>query len=153
MTTGDQQYQFLIKVIQESLRSRRKVMLDLAEELRFFVYCSENNAILAKGILGFEAAKQKSDQIRKAQGLPWSVVKFKAERKVQKPAGQIGMSAGSQNITSRYGQRGRVDYARNYNHSKGRRFRGVYDKDGNCADIDWAILRMFSWLSASWIDF
>jgi hypothetical protein len=136
MITGDQRYQFLWKVIQESLRSRRQVMLDLAEELSFFVYRSDNNAILAKGILGFEAAKQKADQIRKAQGLPWSVVKFKAERRVQKPAGQVGMSSGSQNITSRYGQRGRVDYARNYNPSKGRRFRGYTDAQGNYHDID-----------------
>jgi len=89
MITGDQRYQFLWQVIQESLRSRRQVMLDLAEELSFFVYRSDNNAILAKGILGFEAEKQKADQIRKAQGLPWSVVKFKAERKVQKPAGHL----------------------------------------------------------------
>ena len=136
MITGDQRYQFLWKVIQESLRSRRQVMLDLAEELSFFVYRSDNNAILAKGILGFEAAKLKADQIRKAQGLPWSLVKFKAERRVQKPAGQVGMSSGNQNITSRYGQRGRVDYARNYNPSKGRRFRGYTDSAGNYHDID-----------------
>ena len=136
MITGDHRYQFLWKVIQESLRSRRQVMRDLAEELTFFVYRSDNNAVLAKGILGFEAAKQKADQIRKAQGLPWSVVKFKAERRVQKPAGQVGTSAGSQNITNRYGQRGQVDYARNYNPSKGRRFRGYTDAQGNYHDID-----------------
>ena len=136
MITGNQRYQYLWKVIQESLRSRRQVMLDLAEELSFFVYRSDNNAILAKGILGFEAAKQKADQIRKAQGLPWSLVKFKAERRVQKPAGQVGMSSGSQNITSRYGQRGRVDYAPRYNPSKGRRFRGYTDAQGNYHDID-----------------
>ena len=136
MMTGNQRYQFLWKVIQESLRSRRQVMLDLAEELSFFVYRSDNNAILAKGIRGYDAAKQRADQIRKQQGLPWNVVKFKAERGVQKPAGQYGVSAGGQNFTNASGQRGRFDYAPRYNPSKGRRFRGYTDSQGNYHDVD-----------------
>jgi hypothetical protein len=111
-------------------------MLDLAEDLSFFVYRSDNNAILAKSIRGYEAAKQRADQIRKQQGLPWNVVKFKAERRAQNSAGQHGVGAGGQNFTNASGQRGRFDYARNFNASNGRRFRGYTDSSGNYYDID-----------------
>lgn len=136
MMKDSQRYRFIWKVIQESLRSRRQVMLDLAEELSFFVYRSDNNAILAKGIRGYEAAKQRADQIRKQQGLPWNVVKFKAERRAQNSAGQYGVSSGGQNFTNASGQRGRFDYAPRYNPSKGRRFRGYTDPQGNYHDVD-----------------
>ena len=136
MITAGQRYQHIWKTVQKAIRSRRQAMLDLAEELSFFVYRSDNNAILAKGIRGYEAAKQRADQIRKSQGLPWNVVKFKAERRAQKPAGQYGVSAGGQNFTNASGQRGRVDYARNFNPSKGRRFRGYTDAGGNYHDVD-----------------
>ena len=108
----------------------------LQEELSFFVYRTDTNGVLARGIFGYEEAKRRADLIRKQQGLPWSVVKFKAERKVQKPAAQFGVSAGGQNFTNASRQRGRVDYARNFNPSKGRRFRGYTDSSGNYHDID-----------------
>ena len=49
---------------------------------------------------------------------------------------RFGVSADGRTYTNARGETGRVDYARNYNPSKGQRFRGAYDKDGNYADID-----------------
>jgi len=110
----------------------------LKEENFFYVYRSDTNGILGKGILGYEEAKRRADQIRKQQKLPWSVVKFKAERKVQKPvpSRQFGVSGDGRTFTTASGERGRVDYARRYNPSKGRRFRGYTDSQGNYHDID-----------------
>ena len=66
-------------------------------------------------------AKDKANTLRKKLGLNWDQVKFKSERK-SSSGGQKGGS--------------RIDYARNYNPSKGRRFRGVFHPDGSYGDID-----------------
>ena len=52
------------------------------------------------------------------------------------PKKQFGVSGDGRTYTNARGETGRVEYARNYNPSKGRKFRGTYDKDGNYADID-----------------
>ena len=67
--------------------------------------------------------------------LRWDQIQFKAERQTTTPK-RFGVSADGRNYTNARGKTGRVDYARNYNSSKGRYFRGVYDKDGNYGDID-----------------
>ena len=59
-------------------------------------------------MLGYENAKDKANELRKKFNLKWDQVKFKSER--SKSVGQMGKS--------------RIDYARNYNPSKGRRFKG-----------------------------
>lgn len=115
---------------------RERNQLSLLESLSFYVYRSDTNAILARGIIGFEAAKAAANKIRKAQGLKWDQVKFRAEPRVQKPSGRFGVSADGRTYTSASGQRGRVDYAPRFNPSKGRRFRGTTDAYGNYADID-----------------
>jgi hypothetical protein len=131
------------RVLQESRSQNQKDAL--LESLSFFVYRSDTNALLARGILGFDAAKQKADQIRKQQGLPWSVVKFKAEPRTQIAAGSAGgqrhqsrsgVSGDGRWFTNASGQRSRVEYAPRYNPSKGRRFRGYTDAQGNFHDID-----------------
>ena len=108
---------------------------DIAEENTFYVFRTDTKTILAKGIIGYEAAKERANRFRKAMNLRWDQIQFKAERQTTTPK-RFGVSADGRNYTNARGKTGRVDYARNYNSSKGRYFRGVYDKDGNYGDID-----------------
>ena len=121
--------------------------LTVSEEHSFYIFRTDTNAVLARGIQGFEAAKEKANQLRKSHGLKWDEVKFKAERGNQSSAGsggsstpapkkQFGVSRDGKTFTNAYGQTSRVDYSRRYNPSKGRRFRGYTDADGNYHDID-----------------
>ena len=87
----------------------------------FYIWRTDNNQVLARGVLGYENAKDKTNQLRKQFGLKWDQVKFKSERKSN--------SSGSVS-------RGRVVSARKYNPSKRTRFKGVYDAKGNYADLD-----------------
>ena len=154
MPTPTQQRQHHIwTTIQRLIReSRVKTLRSISEEHSFYIYRTDTNAVLARGIQGFEAAKVKANELRKSQGLKWDEVKFKAERgnqvsgsasrgsgaasaKTQKRI-QFGVSRDGKTFTNAYGERSRVEYSRNYNPSKGRRFRGYYDKHGNFHDID-----------------
>jgi len=119
---------------------------ELEEEHSFYVYRTDTNAVLARGIQGFEAAKERANQLRKSHGLKWDEVKFKSERGNQSSGGsggaaaapkkQFGVSRDGKTFTNASGQSGRVDYAKRYNPSKGRRFRGYTDPQGNYHDID-----------------
>jgi len=114
--------------------------LAVSEEHSFYVYRTDTNAVLARGIQGFEAAKARANQLRKHHGLKWDEVKFKAERGKQTSGGsggsaaapkkQFGVSRDGKTFTNTSGQSGRVDYAKRYNPSKGRRFRGYTDAQG-----------------------
>ena len=57
--------------------------LTLDEDSTFYVYRADTNAVLARGIQGFEAAKARANQIRKSHNLKWDQVKFKSERGLQ----------------------------------------------------------------------
>ena len=107
----------------------------IVEENTFYVFRTDTQTVLAKGIKGYEQAKERANRFRKALNLRWDQIQFKAERQTPTPK-RFGVSADGRNYTNARGETGRVDYARNYNPSKGRRFRGAYDKDGNYADID-----------------
>jgi len=124
---------------------------ELEEEHSFYVYRTDTNAVLARGIQGFEAAKSRTNELRKSHGLKWDEVKFKSERGNQSSGGaaggsgaptaaapkkQFGVSRDGKTFTNTFGQSGRVDYAKRYNPSKGRRFRGYTDPQGNYHDID-----------------
>ena len=119
---------------------------ELEEEHSFYVYRTDTNAVLARGIQGFEAAKERANQLRKHHGLKWDEVKFKSERGNQSSSGsggaaaapkkQFGVSRDGKTFTNTSGQSGRVDYAKRYNPSKGHRFRGYTDAQGNYHDID-----------------
>lgn len=119
---------------------------ELEEEHSFYVYRTDTNAVLARGIQGFEAAKERANQLRKSHGLKWDEVKFKSERGNQSSGGsggaaaapkkQFGVSRDGKTFTNTSGQSGRVDYAKRYNPSKGRRFRGYTDLQVNYHDID-----------------
>lgn len=117
----------------------------ILEDFTFYVFRTDTNAVLARGIQGFEAAKARANQIRKSHGLKWDQVKFKAERGDQASAGgssgispkkQFGVSRDGKTFTNTNGQTGRVEYSPRYNPSKGRRFRGYTDPQGNFHDID-----------------
>ncbi len=125
--------------------------LAVSEEHSFYVFRTDTNAVLARGIQGFEAAKSRANELRKSHGLKWDEVKFKAERGNQSSGGaaggsgastaaapkkQFGVSRDGKTFTNASGQTSRVQYSRNYNPSKGRRFRGYTDADGNYNDID-----------------
>ena len=130
------------------LREQRyRVRLNLLENLSFYVYRTDTNAVLASGIDGYEAAKTRANDLRKQYGLKWDQVKFRSDRGSQSSGGsggstavapkkQFGVSQGGKTFTNTSGQSGRVDYARHYNPSKGRRFRGYTDAKGNYHDID-----------------
>lgn len=146
MLSEKERYRSIWGTIQEAVRDQRTKVdwssEDLLESLSFYIYRTDNNAVLARGIVGFEAAKARASQIRKNMGLNWDQVKFKAERKVQTPAAvpqsrsAFGVSADGRWFTNASGDRGRVDTARRWNPSKGRRFRGYTDSQGNYHDID-----------------
>ena len=119
--------------IQEALGAQKaRNRLVLFEDLSFYVYRTDTNAVLARGIQGFEAAKAKATELRKSQGLKWDQVKFKAERQAR----PFGVSPDGRSFMNARGQEGRMDYSPRFNPSKGRRFRGYYDRDGNYHDID-----------------
>ena len=119
--------------IQEALWAQKaRNRLVLLEDLSFYVYRTDTNAVLARDIQGFEAAKAKATELRKSQGLKWDQVKFKAERQAR----PFGVSPDGRSFTNARGQSGRMDYSPRINPSKGRRFRGYYDRDGNYHDID-----------------
>ena len=120
--------------------------LTLDEDSTFYVYRTDTNAVLARGIQGFEAAKERANQIRKSHNLKWDQVKFKSERGLQGAGSasssssgkksQFGPSSGGRTFTNAYGKRYPVEYSKNVNPSKGRRFRGYTDDQGNYHDID-----------------
>ena len=114
-------------------RRRCELALEqLDEENTFYVFRTDTNSVLARGIKGFEAAKERASQIRKSHNLTWDQVKFKAERK---PATQFGVSGDGKTFTNAHGQRSAVQYARSYNPSKRGKFKSYIDADGNDHDI------------------
>jgi len=118
---------------------------------QFVIYSTKNRGVLGSAV-GFEAAKEKAKQIRQQRNLKFDEVSFMTSKRfhgsstgqqggsvdaaAQTPKKQFGVSGDGRTYTNARGETGRVDYAKNYNQSKGRRFRGAYDKDGNYADID-----------------
>ena len=112
------------EIIIEAVRAarNRQVILDAVNS--FYIYRTDTNAVLARGVQGYEAAKDKANQLRKKYGLKWDNVKFKAERN----------QASRSSFPSYRG--GRISTASRYNPSKGGRFRGGSYADGSYADLD-----------------
>ena len=96
------------------------------DETVFYIYRTDTNAVLMSNVDGFDAAKENASRLRQKHGLKWDQVKFKAQK-------SFGVSG--RTFTNAHGQQGRVDYAPSVNPSKGRRFSGYYDKDGNYHDL------------------
>lgn len=134
---GGERYRHIWTSIQSAVESaQQKRVSDLLEELSFYIFRTDTNAVLARGIKGYEAAKAQANALRKSQGLKWDQVSFKAEHRAERSSGQFGVSADGRTFTNVHGQRSRVEHAPRYNPSKGRRFRGYTDADGNFHDID-----------------
>ena len=85
----------LIKQIREDHHSsgrsncHRSPIDFLLESYQFYVYRTDNNQVLARGIKGYDAAKDKANQLRKSLNLKWDQVSFKSEKKpTDKPVRQ-----------------------------------------------------------------
>lgn len=107
-------------------------LLDLIEGT-FYVFRTDTNQVMAKGIPDYESAKLRASQIRKSNNFKFDQISFKMERK---PATQFGVSGDGKTFTNAQGRRSAVQYARSYNPSKGRKFRGYTDANNNYHDID-----------------
>ena len=78
-----QQLQMRITLALERLLEAPESSLLLDEDHSFYIFRTDTNAVLARGIQGFDAAKEKANQLRRSHGLKWDQVKFKAERKAK----------------------------------------------------------------------
>jgi hypothetical protein len=107
--------------------------LYFAEESTFYIFRTDNNVILARGVQGFEQAKKRASQLRQLHKLSFDQVKFKSERRA---GTQAGVNRSGSTFRNAYGQRYPIEYSKNVNPSKGRRFRGYTDSSGNFHDVD-----------------
>jgi hypothetical protein len=108
---------------------------DLAEETTFYILRTDTQTILAKGIKGYEEAKNRANRFRQAMNLRWDQIQFKAERQNPTPK-KFGVSPNGRSFTNARGNTGKIDYANRFNPSKNRKFRGYTDSQGNYHDID-----------------
>ena len=49
----------------------------------FYIFRTDNRQVLARGVVGYEEAKDKANELRKKYGLKWDQVSFKSERSLQ----------------------------------------------------------------------
>jgi hypothetical protein len=80
---------------------------NIAEENTFYVFRTDTKTILAKGIIGYEAAKERANRFRKAMNLRWDQIQFKAERQIPTPK-RFGVSADGRTYTNTRGETGRA---------------------------------------------
>jgi hypothetical protein len=121
------------KFLRKVQKSLACVSEEFLPETTFYIFRTDNNAVLAKGIEGYDNAKNRANELRKSHNLKWDQIKLKAERNT---TSNFGVSRNGLQYTDSYGKNSRMDYSPNYNPSKGRRFRGRYDSDGNYHDVD-----------------
>ena len=73
------------RIIQTLMKDYRKgnllALIDLTEATTFYIYRTDNNSVLARGLNGYDAAQNKANQLRKQLGLKWDQVRFKSEKK------------------------------------------------------------------------
>ena len=87
---------------------------------------------MAKGIVGYDNAKDRASYLRKRHGLKFDQVRFKKERVATgRTSGASGRRTGGQTYRG-----GRIDNSKSYNHSKRGHFRCVNYPDGSYADLD-----------------
>ena len=53
----------------------------VTEATTFYIYRTDTNSVLARGLNGYDAAQNKANQLRKQLGLKWDQVRFKSEKK------------------------------------------------------------------------
>lgn len=116
-----------IQLVREAM-SRYRNRCSLVEgSLPFVIYRTDSNHIIARNIYGYENAKDKANEFRKKLGLKWDDIKFKVDRPSMKK---------SERSAEQFSTGGKIVYAKRYNPSKGRRFRGYYTSSGDYADLD-----------------
>ena len=81
------------RIIQTLMKDYRKgnllALIDLSEATTFYIYRTDNNSVLARGLNGYDTAQNKANQLRKQLGLKWDQVRFKSEKKpAEKPVRQ-----------------------------------------------------------------
>ena len=73
------------RIIQTLMKDYRKgnllALIDLSEATTFYIYRTDTNSLLARGLNGYDAAQNKANQLRKQLGLKWNQVRFKSEKK------------------------------------------------------------------------
>lgn len=125
MATGSGPSRRAEKILEAVRAYRRKqVILDAVNS--FYIFRTDTKQVLARGVQGYDSAKEKANEIRKKTGLTWDQVKFKMEK---------SRSASSSRFPNKY-RGGYIDTSSNYNPSKRGRFRGVSYSDGSYADLD-----------------
>jgi hypothetical protein len=128
----------LLKQIREEKRNPITTLVTkkLLENYKFYVYRTDTNQVLARGIEGFDAAKDKANQLRKSLNLKWDQVRFKTDRSVSGSLSSTGTDRRNQsNLVNPAGGK-RIEYAKRYNPSKRMTFRGYTDSHGNFHDLD-----------------
>jgi hypothetical protein len=131
--------QRILGIMQEQRQLRRSVsqceeVEALAEESTFYIFRTDTQTVLAKGIKGYQQAKETANRFRQAMNLRWDQISFKAERQTPTPK-RFGVSPNGRSFTNARGDTGRVDYANRFNRSKGSRFKGYTDSQGNFHDL------------------
>ena len=134
----EQIVQRILGIMQEQRELRKsaiqcEAVQGLTEDSTFYIFRTDTQAVLAKNIKGYEQAKNSANRFRQAMNLRWDQISIKAERKAPQ---KFGVSPNGRSFTNARGDTGRVDYANRSNPSKGRRFRGYTDSQGNFHDID-----------------
>ena len=101
--------------------------LDLCEDYNpnaeFVIFNKKTRAVLGTA-RGFDQAKTKASSIRKQRGLKFDDVSFMTSRRFYGRT-SAALSGGR-----------RIEHAPRYNPSKRGHFRGVWDTQGNYADLD-----------------
>lgn len=90
---------------------------------KFVIFRTATRSVLGTAV-GFEQAKSKATAIRKQRGLKFDDVSFMTSRRFY----------GKPSVSSLGGRR--IEYAPRYNSSKRGRFKGVWDAQGNYANLD-----------------
>ena len=96
---------------------------DYNPNAEFVIYNKNTRAVFGTA-RGFDQAKSKASSIRKQRGLKFDAVSFMTSRRFY-----------GKTSTAPSGSR-RIEYAPRYNPSKRGRFKGVWDAQGNYADLD-----------------
>jgi hypothetical protein len=77
-----------LEIIKEAVRARNKRLI-LDAVTSFYIFRTDNQQVLARGVMGYDAARDKAKQIRSQHGLRWDQVSFKSEKKpADKPVRQ-----------------------------------------------------------------
>ena len=94
---------------------RMRCRQELSEAVTpFYIFRTDNRQVLARGVVGYDAAKDKANELRKKYGLKWDQVSFKKERSYQAPQKQKSMGG-----RTAYGRGRYVDGIYRYQTAKG----------------------------------